>query len=276
MVFVTLNIFANEQNRGERRCCFANFTLGPSVICIYIESIRFWFIIVAILRVGAGRQGWLAGVLSPVMRPLSTNIPERRRQAIIMVLGLNWCCSFPAHSFKAEQITPGKTNTPVQDSTWALFVSLHTKVFRMGEHLQKIQFMPGCSTLRQCCEKGFKVDIHTSTIPSYKRKDRLNSGKIRGDALQMVTWQWLCCPVMEIWIIIEWLQLCVWAWCDSYWVYCKRTEELCCFYCSRCYKFRFFFSSFTLNPFRSGKVRVWSFNICAAFVRNVQGLWGKW
>lgn len=56
VVFVTLNIFANEQNRGKRRRCSANFTLGPSVICIYIESIRFWFIIVTIL--GWGRGGW--------------------------------------------------------------------------------------------------------------------------------------------------------------------------------------------------------------------------
>lgn len=80
MVFVTLNIFANEQNRGKRRRCSANFTLGPGVICIYIESIRFWFIIVTILGVGEGRWGRLAGILSPVMRPLSANIPERRKQ----------------------------------------------------------------------------------------------------------------------------------------------------------------------------------------------------
>lgn len=80
VVFVTLNIFANEQNRGKRRRCSANFTLGPSVICIYIESIRFWFIIVTIRGVGEGRRGRLAGILSPVMRPLSVNIPERRKQ----------------------------------------------------------------------------------------------------------------------------------------------------------------------------------------------------
>lgn len=97
MVFVTLNIFANEQNRGKRRCCSGNFTLGPSVICIYIESIRFWFIIVTILGVGAGNRGRLAGILSPVMRPLSMNIPGRRKQPIIMVLELNWCCSLPSH-----------------------------------------------------------------------------------------------------------------------------------------------------------------------------------
>lgn len=97
MVFVTRNIFANEQNRGKRRCCSANFTLGPTIICIYIESIRFWFIIVTILGVGAGNWGRLAGVLSPVMRPLSTNIPRRRKQVIITVLGLNWCCSCPSH-----------------------------------------------------------------------------------------------------------------------------------------------------------------------------------
>lgn len=103
MVFVTLNIFANEQNRGKRRCCSANFTLGPSVICIYIESIRFWFIIVTILGVGVGNWGRLAGFLSPVMRPLSMNIPGRRKQAIIKVLGLNWCCSLPfARCLKSE------------------------------------------------------------------------------------------------------------------------------------------------------------------------------
>lgn len=61
VVFVTLNIFANEQNRGKRRRCSANFTLGPSVICIYIESIRFWFIIVTILGWGRGAGGgWQA------------------------------------------------------------------------------------------------------------------------------------------------------------------------------------------------------------------------
>lgn len=97
MVFVTLNIFANEQNRGKRRRCSANFTLGPSVICIYIESIRFWFIIVTILGWGRGAGGRLAGFLSPVMRPLSVNIPERRKRAIITALGLNWCCSLLSH-----------------------------------------------------------------------------------------------------------------------------------------------------------------------------------
>lgn len=97
MVFVTLNIFANEQNRSKRRCCSANFTLGPSIICIYIESIRFWFIIVTIPGWGRGNWGRLAGILSPVMRPLSMNIPGRRKQAIITVLGLNWCCSLPSH-----------------------------------------------------------------------------------------------------------------------------------------------------------------------------------
>lgn len=61
VVFVTLNIFANEQNRGKRRRCSANFTLGPSVICIYIESIRFWFIIVTIRGWGrGGGGGWQA------------------------------------------------------------------------------------------------------------------------------------------------------------------------------------------------------------------------
>lgn len=63
VVFVTLNIFANEQNRGEQSsiAAFANFTLGPVVICIYIESIRFWFIIVAILGWGwGGGSGWQA------------------------------------------------------------------------------------------------------------------------------------------------------------------------------------------------------------------------
>lgn len=61
MVFVTLNIFANEQNRGKQRCCSVNFTLGPSNICIYIESIRFWFIIVTNLGWGQGAGGgWQA------------------------------------------------------------------------------------------------------------------------------------------------------------------------------------------------------------------------
>lgn len=61
VVFVTLNIFANEQNRGKRRRCSANFTLGPAVICIYIESIRFWFIIVTIRGWGrGGGGGWQA------------------------------------------------------------------------------------------------------------------------------------------------------------------------------------------------------------------------
>ena len=65
MVFVTRNIFlffplfffANEQNRDGRRGCFTNFTLGPAVICIYIESIRFWFIIVTNLGWGQGTRG---------------------------------------------------------------------------------------------------------------------------------------------------------------------------------------------------------------------------
>lgn len=47
--------------------------------------------------VGAGNWGRLAGILSPVMRPLSMNIPGRRKQVIITVLGLNWCCSLPSH-----------------------------------------------------------------------------------------------------------------------------------------------------------------------------------
>lgn len=65
MVFVTLNIFANEQNRGEQRRRSVNFTLGPGGICIYIESIRFWFIIVTVpRRAGGGERGGERGRLA--------------------------------------------------------------------------------------------------------------------------------------------------------------------------------------------------------------------
>lgn len=98
MVFVAPNIFANEQNRGKRRRCSTNFTLGPGVICIYIESIRFWFIIVAILGWGRGTRGGWQAFCHLLWGPCPWTSLGEEKQAIITAPGLKRHRSLPSHN----------------------------------------------------------------------------------------------------------------------------------------------------------------------------------
>lgn len=76
VVFVTLNIFSNEQNTGEQHWRLCELHLGTSRhLHIYWEH-TFLVYNSRHSGVGVGRWERLAGILSPVMRPLSTNNAE--------------------------------------------------------------------------------------------------------------------------------------------------------------------------------------------------------
>lgn len=160
MVFVAPNIFANEQNRSKRRRCSTNFTLGPGVICIYIESIRFWFIIVAVLGVGAGNWGRLAGILSPVMRPLSMNIPGR-----------------------------GKAGDNYGAGTKAAALAAFTQCFKSGEREKVKQWRPQGASLFRSTER-----FSGGQIKKIREKEKSQKMKLiyqhSTDPVVITVWAW--------------------------------------------------------------------------------------
>lgn len=181
---------------------------------------------------GAGNRGRLAGILSPVMRPLSTNIPGRRKQAIITVLGLNRCCSLPfTHCFRTWG---GKSKT--KTAAGHVFVSGLPQIFQDSNKKKKIRENEINLSAQHwsCGDYSWSPTLINPHVPLFALSQYARANYIQADSEAMhCRWshdKWLYCPVMEIWIIIECLYSDVCTWYDSQWVFCQRTDELCCFY----------------------------------------------
>lgn len=196
VVFVTLNIFANEQNRGKRRRCSTNFTLGPGVICIYIESIRFWFIIVTIRGRGRGAGG-AAGRLSVTCyealvreHPRETKAGDNYGAGTKLVLLSPFTRRFKAEEKVKQRRMPG---TPLFPSSWR---------FSGGKHSEKMKSIyghgAGPAVMAAPAPRVPVFALSRRAGANYIQDMRRRWSHDRGGFLFLFFG-----PVMEIWIIIE-------------------------------------------------------------------------
>lgn len=212
MVFVTLNIFANEQNRGKQRCCSVNFTLGPSNICIYIESIRFWFIIVTNLGWGQGAGGGWQAFCHLLWGPCPW-ASLREETGDNYGAGTKLLLLSPVtHCFKSEEKKSDKDGhrallclSPLRDFQVLMNLSAQHWSILWWLLLEPGTNKSACSTHCTCSDWA----------------DKPYSSRIREIHCRWSHDKWLYCPVMEIWIIIECLHSNVCTWYDSPWVLLK-------------------------------------------------------
>lgn len=227
MVFVTLNIFANEQNRGKRRCCSANFTLGPGVICIYIESIRFWFIIVTILG-GGGELGAAGRHSVTCYEALVHEHPWETKASDNYGAGTKLALLSPfTHCFKPEDKKWNAGGCRARLCFAALWGFQETPKITENEINLSAQHW-------SCGDYSLSLTLINPHVPVFALSQCAGANYIQAESEEMhCRWshdKWLFCPVMEIWIIIECLYSDVRTWYDSQWIFCQRTDELCCFY----------------------------------------------
>lgn len=237
MVFVAPNIFANEQNRSKRCRCSTNFTLGPGVICIYIESIRFWFIIVAVLGWGRGTGGGWQAFCHLLWGPCPWTSLGEGKQAIITVPGLKRRCSLPSYNVLNQGRR--KWNSGGHRARLCSRARGDFQEGKKGRRKRKITENEINLSAQHwsCGDYSLSLTLINPHVPVFALS--VCSGRanyIQAEWEEMhCRWshgKWLFCPVMEIWIIIECLYSDVCTWYESQWVFCQRTDELCCFHFS--------------------------------------------
>lgn len=142
--------------------------------------------------VGAGNRGRLAGVLSPVMRPLSMNIPRRRKRAIITVLGLNWCCSRPSHI-----VLNLKRKSKTKTAAGHIVVSELEKATKFAENEINLSAQD-----RSCSDYSLSLTLINPLVPLFALSLCRGANCIQAESEEMLCrWshdKWLYCPVMEI------------------------------------------------------------------------------
>lgn len=218
MVFVTLNIFCKWAKQRQAALLLRELHLGTKHhLHIYWEH-TFLVYNSHHSGVGAGNWGRLAGILSPVMRPLSMNIPGRRKQAIITVLGLNWCCSLPSHMvLNLKRKSKTKTAAGHCFVSWAPWDFHEATKFTENEINLLAQHW-------SCGDYSLSLTLINAHVPLFALSQCARANYIQAESVEMhCRWshdKWLYCPVMEIWIIIECLYSDVCTWYDSQWVFC--------------------------------------------------------